>query len=115
MLRGRDPFCHFRLELLQRHSAKGGRENRKEILYRQLLYGLAVPGQYGLERFDIFQLGLLGYYGRDPSRQYTICVYIGCETHSVPSWSKVARRAFGGTNFGFAGSVVACRPWQQSS
>jgi hypothetical protein len=35
-------------------------------------------------------------------------VYIGCETHSVPSWSKVATRASGGTNFGLVLSVVAC-------
>ena len=41
------------------------------------------------------------------SRQYITWVYIGWETHSVPSWSKVARRASGGTNFGLALSVVA--------
>ena len=37
-----------------------------------------------------------------------ICVYIGCSTHSVPSWSKVAIRASGATNFGLALSVVTC-------
>ena len=35
------------------------------------------------------------------------CVYIGCSTHSVPSWSKVAMRASGGTKFGLDWSVVA--------
>ena len=42
------------------------------------------------------------------SRQYITCEYIGCSTHSVPSWSKVAMRSAGGTNFGLAWSVVAC-------
>ena len=42
------------------------------------------------------------------SRQYITCEYIGCSTHSVPSWSKVAMRSGGGTNFGLAWSVVAC-------
>src|SRR5262249_54473639 len=40
------------------------------------------------------------------SRQYIIWLYIGCSTHSVPSWSKVAMRSSGGTKFGFARSVV---------
>src|SRR5271170_8164287 len=31
---------------------------------------------------------------------------MGCSTQSVPSWSKVAMRSSGGTNFGLAGSVV---------
>ena len=39
-------------------------------------------------------------------------VYIGCSTHSVPSWSKVAMRASGGTNFGLACVVVA---WTKST
>ena len=34
------------------------------------------------------------------------CAYIGCSTHSVPSWSKVATRWAGGTNCGLALSVV---------
>ena len=34
------------------------------------------------------------------SRQYITCVYIGCSTQSVPSWSKVAMRSSGGTNCG---------------
>ncbi len=42
------------------------------------------------------------------SRQYITCEYIGCSTHSVPSWSKVAIRASGGTNVGLDWSVVAC-------
>ena len=41
------------------------------------------------------------------SRTYITCVYIGCSTHSVPSWSKVAMRSAGGTNCGLALSVVA--------
>src|ERR1700742_2836207 len=32
---------------------------------------------------------------------------MGCSTHSVPSWSKVAIRSSGGTNFELAWSVVA--------
>ena len=32
--------------------------------------------------------------------------YIGCSTHSVPSWSKVATRCAAGTNCGLALSVV---------
>ena len=31
---------------------------------------------------------------------------MGCSTHVVPSWSKVAMRSSGGTNFGLALSVV---------
>lgn len=42
------------------------------------------------------------------SRQYITCVYIGCSTHSVPSWSNVAMRSSDGTNFGLDWSVVAC-------
>ena len=42
------------------------------------------------------------------SRQYITCEYIGCSTHSVPSWSKVAMRSAGGTNFGLPCVVVAC-------
>src|SRR5664280_2832110 len=34
------------------------------------------------------------------------CVYIGCSTQVVPSWSKVAIRSPGGTKFGLAGSIV---------
>ena len=41
------------------------------------------------------------------SRQYTTWLYIGCSTHSVPSWSKVAMRSSGGTNLELALSVVA--------
>ena len=41
------------------------------------------------------------------SRQYITCVYIGCSTQSVPSWSKVAMRWAGGTNCLLAASVVA--------
>src|SRR4029079_10353337 len=41
------------------------------------------------------------------SRQYTTWLYIGCSTHSVPSWSKVAIRASVGTKLGLDGSVVA--------
>src|SRR6516225_5181534 len=40
------------------------------------------------------------------SKQYTNCVYIGCSTHRVPSWSKVATRSAGGTNLTLDGSVV---------
>src|SRR5215469_5150173 len=35
------------------------------------------------------------------------CVYTGCSTHKVPSWSKVAMRSSGGANFGLDWSVVA--------
>ena len=42
------------------------------------------------------------------SRQYITWEYIGCSTHSVPSWSKVAMRSSGGTNFGLPCVVVAC-------
>src|SRR5438034_2482726 len=42
------------------------------------------------------------------SRQYIACEYIGCSTQSVPSWSKVATRSTGGTNFGLPCVVVAC-------
>ncbi len=42
------------------------------------------------------------------SRTYITCVYIGCSTHSVPSWSKVAIRSAGGTNFGLPCVVVVC-------
>ena len=42
------------------------------------------------------------------SRQYITCEYIGCSTHSVPSWSKVAMRSAGGTNLGLPCVVVAC-------
>src|SRR5271169_271850 len=31
---------------------------------------------------------------------------MGCSTHVVPSWSKVAMRSSGATNFGLLGSVV---------
>src|SRR5215510_14996494 len=41
------------------------------------------------------------------SKQYTICEYMGCSTHRVPSWSKVAMRSAGGTNFGLPCVVVA--------
>ena len=34
------------------------------------------------------------------SRQYTTWAYIGCETQSVPSWSKVAIRSDRATNLG---------------
>ena len=34
-------------------------------------------------------------------------VYIGCSTHSVPSWSKVAMRASGGTKLRLDPSIVA--------
>ena len=40
------------------------------------------------------------------SRQYITCAYIGRSTHNVPSWSKVAMRASGGTNFGLPWVVV---------
>jgi hypothetical protein len=40
------------------------------------------------------------------SRQYTTCEYIGCSTHSVPSWSMVAIRSAGGTNCGLPCVVV---------
>src|SRR6516162_2874187 len=33
---------------------------------------------------------------------------MGCSTHSVPSWSKVAMRSSGGTNFVLDLSVVVC-------
>src|SRR5262245_35965290 len=33
---------------------------------------------------------------------------MGCSTHSVPSWSNVAMRSAGGTNFGLPCEVVAC-------
>ena len=42
------------------------------------------------------------------SRQYITCEYIGCSTHSVPSWSNVAMRSAGGTNFGLPCVVVVC-------
>src|SRR5262252_6710255 len=42
------------------------------------------------------------------SKQYMTCVYMGCSTHNVPSWSNVAMRASGGTNLGLAVLVVAC-------
>ena len=41
------------------------------------------------------------------SRQYTTWLYMGCSTHSVPSWSKVAMRSSGGTKSGLDVSVVA--------
>src|SRR5882757_5337278 len=40
------------------------------------------------------------------SKQYITCEYIGCSTHSVPSWSKVAMRSAGGTKFVLPESVV---------
>jgi len=40
------------------------------------------------------------------SRQYMTCEYIGCSTHRVPPWSKVAIRASGGTTVGLDWSVV---------
>ena len=42
------------------------------------------------------------------SSAYITCEYIGCSTHSVPSWSNVAIRSAGGTNFMLDWSVVAC-------
>ena len=36
------------------------------------------------------------------------CEYMGCSTHNVPSWSKVAMGCTGGTNFGLDLSVVVC-------
>jgi hypothetical protein len=33
------------------------------------------------------------------SKHYITCVYIGCETHVVPSWSNAATRASGGKYF----------------
>jgi hypothetical protein len=42
------------------------------------------------------------------SRTYIACVYIGCSTQSVPSWSKVATRSAGGTKLGLPCVVVVC-------
>jgi hypothetical protein len=42
------------------------------------------------------------------SSAYSTNEYNGCSTHSVPSWSKVAMRSSGGTNFELPGVVVAC-------
>src|SRR5262245_24269914 len=36
------------------------------------------------------------------------CVYIGCSTHNVPSWSNVAMRSAGGRNWGLPCVVVLC-------
>src|SRR5271165_2351008 len=41
------------------------------------------------------------------SRQYITCVYIGCSTQSVPSWSKVAMRSSGATYLGSDLSVTS--------
>ena len=69
---------------------------------------LAIAGQHGLERFDVLQFRLLfAPAAGTRSRQYITCEYIGCSTQSVPSWSKVAMRSSGGTNFGPRLSVVA--------
>src|SRR5262245_49056957 len=38
---------------------------------------------------------------------YMTCVYIGCSTQSVPSWSNVTTRASGGTKFAPPGVVVS--------
>src|SRR5207249_9043311 len=51
-----------------------------------------------------------GFFSTNPgtrSRQYITWVYIGCSTHVVPSWSKVAMRSSGVTYFGSDLSVTS--------
>jgi len=45
---------------------------------------------------------------RKRSRQYVTCEHIGCSTHGVPSWSKVAIRSAGSTRLGPPRVVVVC-------
>ena len=55
----------------------------------------------------VFNSGFFATSAGTFSRQYMTWVYSGCSTHSVPSWSKVAIRSSGGTNFGLPCWVVS--------
>src|SRR5664279_88858 len=54
----------------------------------------------------VFHSGWCGASSATRSKANTNCVYMGCSTHVVPSWSKVAMRCPGGTKSGLAGSVL---------
>src|SRR5262245_14458598 len=65
-----------------------------------------LPDKTVLNGSTFFKSGFFSTTAGTRSRQYIICVYIGCSTHVVPSWSKVAMRASGATNCGLLFSVV---------
>jgi hypothetical protein len=66
-----------------------------------------LPDRTVLNGSTFFSSGFFATTAGTRSRQYITWVYIGCETQVVPSWSKVAMRASGGTNCGLVLSVVA--------
>ena len=101
------PLLYFGAELLHRHTGERGREDFLEVLHRELRNRLAIAREHGLERLDLLEFGFFSARAGTRSRQYITWVYIGGETQSVPSWSKVAMRSSGGTNFGLPCSVVA--------
>ena len=64
VLRRRDPLFDLGLELFDGHARKRDREQFFEIRFRQLGDRLPVAGEYGLERLDILEFGLLGHNRR---------------------------------------------------
>src|SRR5262245_15382505 len=71
-----------------------------------------LPDRTVLKGSTFFNSGFFSTTAGTRSRQYTTWVYMGCETHRVPSWSNVAMRASGATYVGLALSVVA---WTNST
>ena len=65
-----------------------------------------LPDRTVLNGSTFFSSGFFATTTGTRSRQYITWVYMGCETQVVPSWSKVAMRASGGTNCGLVLSVV---------
>ena len=82
----------------------------KRIFSRSFIESFAIasrlPERTVLNGSTFFNSGFFATTAGTRSRQYTTWVYMGCSTQVVPSWSKVAMRASGGTNLGLALSVV---------
>src|SRR3972149_7103004 len=58
------------------------------------------PAMTALKGSLFFHSGCLGASSRTRSSANMACVYSGCDTQSVPSWSKVAIRSSGSTYLG---------------
>jgi hypothetical protein len=65
------------------------------------------PARTALNGSFFFQSGCFGASSCTRSSANIACVYSGCDTHSVPSWSNVAMRSSGDTKRGLPWSVVA--------
>ena len=107
ILRCRQPFLRFRDELSTDMPVSVAASIFSRSCIESFAIAARLPERTVLNGSTFANSGFAFTTAGTRSRQYITCEYIGCSTHSVPSWSKVAMRSGGGTKLGFAWSVVA--------